>query len=633
MKKLEHESYTLDKEIFELEKAFQRSGHELENLTSRQKRVEEALEIYGVIENRERRITALRKEWKENQNRIKVEEAAYQALIEKQQQQTAAGLAAGLEEGQPCPVCGSVHHPQKAEAHEPVEESSLAETTEALNALKIKSGSLKNEGTLQRREIETRQTELLGRLAEMMDTADNVLPDKAAVSALKKNLEESFEVLHARCQSAEKQLKAKQKEKGGLESVAKKLKTQLESYGALEGQLKEAREEAGLLRGQLSQMEEQIKNLAEILKFPPEMENPKAFLKKVESFERNTSALIAEKKGYKDNIQAKHQKLLQEEAVQAANYKSGSQVLEKAAEEESKLNEDYSRALRDAGLTPETYAGCHSMSDEAIQTMEEELTQYRFNLKSTAERVRELEDGLRDKNPVELTRYRESQQTLEAQIEGYRREITLLNEKIAQNRQQIGKIEGLVQELKEVERLQGIYTHLDQTIKGTLAGKPKISFERYILSAYLQDILESANVFLERMSSGRYRLEVMGDFRQSGNRGLEIEVVDAYTGLRRSANTLSGGETFMAALSMALGLSDIVQSYAGGISLDTIFIDEGFATLDPEALDNAISCLLAIKNDGRTVGIISHVEELKDRIDTKIIVEKTEAGSHIDIFC
>lgn len=191
----------------------------------------------------------------------------------------------------------------------------------------------------------------------------------------------------------------------------------------------------------------------------------------------------------------------------------------------------------------------------------------------------------------------------------------------------------MVQELKEVERLQGIYTHLDQTIKGTLAGKPKISFERYILSAYLQDILESANVFLERMSSGRYRLEVMGDFKQSGNRGLEIEVVDAYTGLRRSANTLSGGETFMAALSMALGLSDIVQSYAGGISLDTIFIDEGFATLDPEALDNAISCLLSIKNDGRTVGIISHVEELKDRIDTKIIVEKTEAGSHIDISC
>lgn len=85
----------------------------------------------------------------------------------------------------------------------------------------------------------------------------------------------------------------------------------------------------------------------------------------------------------------------------------------------------------------------------------------------------------------------------------------------------------------------------------------------------------------------------------------------------------------MAALSMALGLSDIVQAYAGGIALDTIFIDEGFATLDPEALDNAINCLLAIKNDGRTVGIISHVEELKDRIDTKISVEKTETGSHI----
>lgn len=633
LKKMEHESYTLDKEIFELEKTAQKSGHELENLTGQQKRVEEALEIYRLIEEREQRIAALRTEWKENQNRIKAQESACQTLLERQRQQTAAGLAAGLEEGKPCPVCGSVHHPQRAEAAEDVDEAVLSENTEALNALKIKSGSLKNEGTLQRREIETRRTELLGRLAEIMPVEEGVLPAKAMVTARQESLAESFEVLHVKCQNAEKQLKARQKEKSGLEAVAKKLKAQLESYGALEEQLKAAREETGLLRGQLSQMEAQIKTLAETLKFPPEMENPKEFLKKIESFERNTSALIAEKKGYKDNTQANHQKLLQEEAVQAANYKSGSHMLEKAEEEEVRLNSDYSAALGKAGLTPEDYAGCHNMTDEAIRAMETELEQYRFNLKSTAERVQELEDGLRDKKPVELTRYREDQQALEAQIEGCRREITILNEKIAQNRQQIGKIEGLVQELKEVERLQGIYTHLDQTIKGTLAGKPKISFERYILSAYLQDILESANIFLEKMSSGRYRLEVMGDFKQSGNRGLEIEVVDAYTGLRRSANTLSGGETFMAALSMALGLSDIVQSYAGGISLDTIFIDEGFATLDPEALDNAISCLLAIKNDGRTVGIISHVEELKDRIDTKIIVEKTEAGSHIDISC
>ncbi len=211
--------------------------------------MEEALEIYSVIENRERRITVLRKEWKENQNRIKAQEAVYQALIEKQRQQTAAGLAAGLEEGQPCPVCGSVHHPQKAESRESVDASALAETTEALNTLKINSGSLKNEGTLQRKEIETRQKELSGRLAEMMDTVDNVLPDKAEVTMLQKHLEESFEVLHARCQNAEKELKARQKEKGGLESVAKKLKTQLESYGALEGQLKEAREETGCCAG------------------------------------------------------------------------------------------------------------------------------------------------------------------------------------------------------------------------------------------------------------------------------------------------------------------------------------------------------------------------------------------------
>ncbi|MEG0378367.1 MAG: SbcC/MukB-like Walker B domain-containing protein, partial [Eubacterium sp.] len=240
-----------------------------------------------------------------------------------------------------------------------------------------------------------------------------------------------------------------------------------------------------------------------------------------------------------------------------------------------------------------------------------------------------LKTELSGKTPVDLEGFKKKQQEKEQRLEAIRNVVVNRCERITANKKQIETLKKLAGELDVVEREQGIYTRLDQTIKGTLAGRPKISFERYILSAYLQDILESANLFLERMSSRRYRLEIMEDLKKGGGRGLEIEVVDAYTGLRRSANTLSGGETFMAALSMALGLSDIVQSYAGGIALDTIFIDEGFATLDPEALDNAINCLLSIKNDGRTVGIISHVEELKDRIDTKISVEKTEQGSHI----
>ena len=130
------------------------------------------------------------------------------------------------------------------------------------------------------------------------------------------------------------------------------------------------------------------------------------------------------------------------------------------------------------------------------------------------------------------------------------------------------------------------------------------------------------------MSCNRFELlrkEEVGDKRKG--QGLDLEVFDNYTGKSRDVKTLSGGESFKASLSMALGLADVVQAYSGGIQLDTIFVDEGFGTLDSESLDNAIECLVELQNDGRVVGIISHVQELKDRIDSKIVITSTNKGS------
>ena len=109
--------------------------------------------------------------------------------------------------------------------------------------------------------------------------------------------------------------------------------------------------------------------------------------------------------------------------------------------------------------------------------------------------------------------------------------------------------------------------------------------------------------------------------------GLDIEVFDSYTGYARPANTLSGGETFLASLSLALGLADVVQAYSGGIHLDTIFIDEGFGTLDADTLDFALKALLDLEKGGRLVGIISHVPELRERIDTRLAINKSDRGS------
>ena len=160
----------------------------------------------------------------------------------------------------------------------------------------------------------------------------------------------------------------------------------------------------------------------------------------------------------------------------------------------------------------------------------------------------------------------------------------------------------------------------------------KISLQRFVLSVLLDDVLIQASQRLNLMSKGRYQL-VRKEDRAKGNKasGLELEVEDSYSGKTRSVATLSGGESFLAALSLALGLSDVVQSYAGGIKLDALFIDEGFGSLDPESLDLAVRTLIDLQASGRMIGIISHVSELKEQMALRVDVESGRGGSHITI--
>jgi DNA repair protein SbcC/Rad50 len=158
-----------------------------------------------------------------------------------------------------------------------------------------------------------------------------------------------------------------------------------------------------------------------------------------------------------------------------------------------------------------------------------------------------------------------------------------------------------------------------------------MSLQRFVLASRLDDVLAAASRRLGLMSRGRYLLRrnvETTDRRSAG--GLELEVEDALTGGARPVSTLSGGESFQAALALALGLSEVVQAYAGGIRLDTIFIDEGFGSLDPEALDLAIDVLLDLQQSGRMVGVISHVPELRERIDVRLEVLADAGGSRVN---
>ena len=184
-------------------------------------------------------------------------------------------------------------------------------------------------------------------------------------------------------------------------------------------------------------------------------------------------------------------------------------------------------------------------------------------------------------------------------------------------------------ELERLEREYSWLSMLSQTANGTLSGKDKITLETYIQMTFFDRILQRANGRLLVMSGGQYELKrrSISDNRQSKT-GLELDVIDHYNGSGAASKSLSGGESFKASLSLALGLSDEVQSAAAaGIRLDTMFVDEGFGSLDEESLAQAIHALSSLAEGKRLVGIISHVGELREKIDRQIVITKDKNGS------
>lgn len=186
------------------------------------------------------------------------------------------------------------------------------------------------------------------------------------------------------------------------------------------------------------------------------------------------------------------------------------------------------------------------------------------------------------------------------------------------------------QQLTELEQQYSMLKALSDTANGTLTGKRRIELETYIQMTYFDRIIRRANIRLMTMSNGQYELkrETDGESKR-GKAGLELNVIDHYNGSERSVKTLSGGESFQASLSLALGLADEVQSAAGGIHLDNMFIDEGFGSLDDDALTQAVKALSSLSENNRLVGIISHVNELKEMISKKIIVTKNKRNSNV----
>lgn len=218
------------------------------------------------------------------------------------------------------------------------------------------------------------------------------------------------------------------------------------------------------------------------------------------------------------------------------------------------------------------------------------------------------------------------QDSLEQQKKKIRQAQEDVHHRLASNRSAAANISSTATRLAELEQRYAWMKALSDTANGTVSGKQKIELETYIQGAFFDQILLRANIRLEKMSGGQYDLKrrAVADNLKS-QAGLELDIIDHINASERSVNTLSGGESFLASLALALGLSDQVQM-STGIRLDTLFVDEGFGSLDPEALSKAYSTLASLTEGNRLVGIISHVAELKERIDKQIIVTKNRDG-------
>lgn len=300
-----------------------------------------------------------------------------------------------------------------------------------------------------------------------------------------------------------------------------------------------------------------------------------------------------------------------DELVEKLKYES-----EKKAKEVKKELKGEQKKLEDA----------YKAADDAVKSQNEKIAGFKAAIK-------EAENTLADAKEIDEESIKAKQKEHKSRNSEIDAKKKVINARKAANESAEKGIKAKSVEVLAVEAKWSWVKDLSNTANGNISGKEKVMLETYIQMTYFDRIIARANTRFMVMSGGQYELKRRKEAENNRSQsGLELDVIDHYNGTERSVKTLSGGESFKASLSLALGLSDEIQSSAGGIKLDTMFVDEGFGSLDDESLDQAMRALQNLTEGNRLVGIISHVNELKERIDKQIVVTKEKSGgSRIDM--
>ena len=449
-------------------------------------------------------------------------------------------FAEKLEEGKPCPVCGSVHHPNCA--HRPEKAPTKEE------------------------------------LAKTRETLDQVKQDTDRVALACNKLIGSVESMAANILSAAKPLLGD----CGMEELPSKV-----------GQAtKEADDELQMIAAKL-------KALGDVKQRKEQLENNLPLARKARE---SQTAMIGELKVKMASVATDRGNLKKQQAELQSKLPFPSE-----GEAQAKLSQQKDEKLR---------------LEKAINTAQNNSTEFANKLATLDGKINQLGEQLKDApQMIDFEKEKERVAGLNERINSIDSRIQSLKTNKTINQGVLDNVAKTSARYDMLEREYRMKRSLSDTANGTLTGKERVSLETYVQMTYFERIIQRANTRLMVMSGGQYELRRKVDYSGNAQAGLDLDVLDHYNGTKRDVRSLSGGESFMASLSLALGLSDEVQASAGGIKLDTLFVDEGFGSLDEESLQQALRALNDLTEGNRLIGIISHVAELK-KIDKQIVVTK-----------
>ncbi|MBP3307046.1 MAG: SMC family ATPase [Anaerotignum sp.] len=519
-------------------------------------------------------------------------------------------LAAELAEGMECPVCGSVHHPHKA----------------------MLTGNAPTEA-----EWKQKQAEQEAAAQKRQDLSEKGKAEKEKLLLLKKNLHEGCENLLLTveslseermtaaedCQTQQRELSEKKKMIDRLEKRIPEKENLKQKLDVREAQIlakeKEITEEQAIYQqkqGEYALLKEQTGALsaAEIDQTIVLLLN---MLRAAEQEETTLYESLQKTRGEKERFAA----LLEQAKTEICS----------AEQTVSDTEAQLEKILAQCDF--ESIKEYHTVLVEraVLEKMEQNNRQFFSELALLKQKADTMEEQCKHRERQDLAALEKQKKTLNDEKETVKKDADRLKQDIAVFENLLRQVKQEVTLRQKAVREYLPIMELSRTANGELAGKEKIAFEQFVQGFYFQKILQAANLRLKDMTEGRYLLlHAQKAANKRSQAGLEVEVLDHYTGKARSVRSLSGGEAFKASLCLALGLSDVIQAHAGGVRIDAMFIDEGFGSLDDRSREQAVEVLQKLSYGDRLVGIISHVSELKETIDKKIIVKKGSAGSTVE---